>query len=595
MLLGITTAPAGGAPLGQVVGATAAGLLLTLALYGVGRLHRSGRTRVLDLAATPFARLLRVPRWSALPAAVATGSVLIAGFGFYWDVAEHIDNGRDPGPFGTAAHYPILLGLFGIFTAGWLAVVMARGDEASRTGMRLMRGWTAPTSGVAMALCGAFALLGFPSDDLWHEVFGQDVTLWGPTHLILLTGGQLTIVCILGLLVEGRVAARAGGRRGLPGRGRLAVAVASAGGILAGLTVYQAEFGFGVPQYRLLFEPVLLAFSGGLALVMARIVAGRGGALAAVAFYIVVSGAMALFVGPVLGRSLPHFPTYLAAAVCVEVAGLVVSPRRRPLAFACVGAALVGSLGTLGEWGWSHVWMPIPWPSDFVPQALGLTVPAALCGALVGAFVARALRLETGAGARRSWLPAAAGMVGLAAILASLVPTNVPAGSSATVAFDAGGNAVVTFKPASVADGADLVQELAWQGGTRMVQGPMRRVGAGVYRTVKPLPVRGSWKALIRLQNGATLADVPVYLPADPAIPAPAVPAAAHFTRALVSDSALMQRERKRDVPSWLWAAGIGSVMISVAVLLTILGWSLTRVARRAAANPRRQEVTWHA
>src|SRR3954463_8030938 len=320
MLLGATTAPAGGAPLGQVIGATAAGLLLTVALYTLGRLHRSGRTRVLDLAATPFARLLRVPRWAALPAAIATGSVLIAGFGFYWDVAEHIDNGRDPGPFGTAAHYPILLGLFGIFTAGWLAVVMGRGDEASKTGMRLMRDWTAPTSGVAMALCGAFALLGFPSDDLWHEVFGQDVTLWGPTHLVLLTGGQLTIVCILGLLVEGRVAVRASGRRGLPSRGRWLIAICGAGGILAGLTVYQAEFGFGVPQYRLLFEPVLLAFSGCVALGLARAVAGRGGALAACAFGIVVSGVMAIFVGPVMGRSVPHFPTYLAAAACVEVA-----------------------------------------------------------------------------------------------------------------------------------------------------------------------------------------------------------------------------------------------------------------------------------
>src|SRR3954451_423060 len=350
MLLGATTggggagligavAPAGGAPLGQVIGATAAGLLLTAALYTLGRLHRSGRTRVLDIAATPFARLLRVPRWAALPAAIATGSVLIAGFGFYWDVAEHIDNGRDPGPFGTAAHYPILLGLFGIFTAGWLAVVMARGDEAERTGMRLMRGWTAPTSGVAMALCGAFALLGFPSDDVWHEVFGQDVTLWGPTHLILLTGGQLTIVCILGLLVEGRVAARREGRRGLPQGGRVAVAVAGAGGVLAGLTVYQAEFGFGVPQYRLLFQPVLLAFSGALALVMARRTAGRGGALAAVAFYVVVSAAMALFVGPVMGRSVPHFPTYLAAALSVEAAAPL---AKRPRAFVLCAGVLVG-------------------------------------------------------------------------------------------------------------------------------------------------------------------------------------------------------------------------------------------------------------
>src|SRR4051812_24096680 len=508
MLLGVTSAPAGGAPLGQVIGATAAGIALTIALYTVGQLHRSGRTRLLDQLARPFVWLLRVPAWAALPAAIATGAVLIAGLGFYWDVAEHIDNGRDPGPFGTAAHYPILLGLFGLFTAGWLAVVMARGDDAARTGVRLMRGWTAPTSGVAMALCGAFALLGFPSDDVWHEVFGQDVTLWGPTHLILLTGGQLTIVCILGLLVEGRVAARSGGRRGLPRRGRLAVAVAGAGGVLAGLTVYQAEFGFGVPQYRLLFEPVLLAFSGALALVMARLVAGRGGALAAVAFYVVVSGAMALFVGPVLGRSVPHFPTYLAAAVCVEAAALL-----RPRAFVPAAGVLVGVVGPLGGWGWPHGWMPIAWPSGFVPEAIAVSVPAALCGAAVGAFIAGTLRPEPGGRPPRAWLPAAAGFVGLGVILAALVPTSVPAGSSASVVLDRAGNATVSFRPSSLADGADFVQELAWQGGARSVQAPMRPVGPGLYRTSEPLPVHGDWKALIRVQSGSTLADVPVYLP----------------------------------------------------------------------------------
>ena len=41
-------------------------------------------------------------------------------------MAVHIDRGRDPGPFGTPAHYPILIGLFGIFASGWLALVMAR-------------------------------------------------------------------------------------------------------------------------------------------------------------------------------------------------------------------------------------------------------------------------------------------------------------------------------------------------------------------------------------------------------------------------------------------------------------------------------------
>jgi hypothetical protein len=444
-----------------------------------------------------------------------------------------------------------------------------------------------------MALCGAFALLGFPSDDLWHEIFGQDVTLWGPTHLILLTGGQLTIVCILGLLVEGRVAARRSRPGGLPRRGRLAVAVSGAGGILAGLTVYQAEFGFGVPQYRLLFQPVLLAFSGALALVMARRVAGRGGALAAVAFYVVVSAAMALFVGPVMGRSVPHFPTYLAAAVCIEVAAVVKSQR----GFVLLSGVLVGVVGTLGEWGWSHVWMPIPWPADFVPGAIAVSVPAALCGAFVGAFIAACLKPrppgEAGEAAARPWLPAALGMIGLGVIIAALVPNGVPAGSSATVSLAPDGNAVVRFRPAALADGAHFVQELAWQGGTRSVQAPMRRIQPGVYRTTKPLPTSGEWKALIRLQNGSTLADLPVYLPADPAIPARGIPARPHFTRPLVSDSQLMQRERKRDVPGWLWAAGIASVMSSVAILLAILGWSLNRVARRAATpHDRRSDVT---
>ncbi len=122
------------------------------------------------------------------------------------------------------------------------------------------------------------------------------------------------------------------------------------------------------------------------------------------------------------------------------------------------------------------------------------------------------------------------------------------------------------MRPASLADGADVVQELAWQGHKRIVQAQMRRIGPGVYRTVKPLPVHGSWKALIRIQNGATLADVPIYLPADPAIPAAGIAALPRFERPLVSDSTLMQRERKRDVPGWLWGVGISIVLAAIAL-----------------------------
>src|SRR5919199_687172 len=54
-------------------------------------------------------------------------TLLSAVFGLYWDVSLHIDNGRDPGPLANPAHYFILLGLFGIFTAGWLAIVLPEG------------------------------------------------------------------------------------------------------------------------------------------------------------------------------------------------------------------------------------------------------------------------------------------------------------------------------------------------------------------------------------------------------------------------------------------------------------------------------------
>lgn len=595
--------PAGGAPLDQVVGATVAGVLLSLILVVLGLRHRAGHTALLDGLARPFVWLLRVPGWAALPAAIATGALVLAGAGFYWDVAVHIDRGRDPGPFGTAAHFPILIGLFGLFSAGWLAVAMAAGDEAGRTGIRITRRWTAPTSGLVMLACASFAVAGFPLDDVWHAVFGQDVTLWGPTHLILLTGGQLMIPTILGLLAEGRVATRAARDTRRDGErtrsrtrtraGRLvgaAVSVAGAGGVLAGLTVYQGEFGFGVPQFALLFQPALLAFTGALALTMGRLLVGRGGALAAAAFNIVVAAGFAIVVGPVLGHVTPRFSTYLPAAVCVELAAVLVSTAR-VRAFAVTAGVLVGVLGTLGEAGWTHVWMPIPWPAHFLGSAVAIGVPAGVCGALVGAFVAGSLSpFRVGRPARRAWLPGAAGLAGLAAVLAFSLPTHAPAGATATIALDRAPteaspdvDATVTVRPASLVRRANFVQQLSWQGHRKLVRAALRPAGPGVFRTAVPLPLHAPWKTLIRLQTGRTAGDVPVFLPPDPAIPIAGIPARTRVTRAFASDAELMQLERKSDVPGWLWDTATAIVLGIIAVLLVIMGWGLHRVGATVA------------
>ena len=159
--------PAGGAPTQDLVwGAAVAGALTLLALW-VCFAHRTGRITWLGSVADFAARVAGLPRWAALPSGVTGGSLLIAVFGFYWDVAQHIDHGRDPGPFGTVAHYPILLGLAGIALGGLLAIVSGRAPTRRRRSRSAATG-TRPLGGVLIFLCGLCALVGFPLDDVWH-------------------------------------------------------------------------------------------------------------------------------------------------------------------------------------------------------------------------------------------------------------------------------------------------------------------------------------------------------------------------------------------------------------------------------------------
>ena len=119
-------------------------------------------------------------------------------------------------------------------------------------------GWYAPLGGVLIALCGAFSLIGFPLDDVWHRLFGQDVTLWGPTHLMLIGGAAMTLVGLAVLLVEAGAASREAGRRGELPWARWMRRVSLPGAFLLGLSTFQAEFDFGVPQFQMIFHPLLI-------------------------------------------------------------------------------------------------------------------------------------------------------------------------------------------------------------------------------------------------------------------------------------------------------------------------------------------------
>src|SRR3954469_2967479 len=503
------THPAGGAALGEVVLATALGLVLTALLLGLVWLHRTRRWGGLTTAGNLLGRATRVPPWVALPTVLATVSLLVALFGMMWDISLHVDVGRDPGPLANPAHYFILFGLFGVFAAGVLACSMPLDEKPGPVAVHFLRGWDVPVGGILLTASGFFSLAGFPLDDVWHRIFGQDVTLWGPTHLMLIGGAAMTLVGIAVLTVEGlRYNARAG-RTQKPWM-RFAHVVPLYGGFMLGLSTFQAEFDFGVPQFRFVFHPILLMVAAGVGLVVARRWGGKGAALGAVAFFLVVRGILALLVGPMLCQTTPHFPLYIVEALVVEGVALRVATDR-PLAFGLWSGLGLGTIGLASEWAWSHVWMPIPWPGELFPEGAILGFGAAMGGALIGAWAG--YRLDTEPKPTVPWLRRAA--VAGAALVAVIVVSSLykPAdagvrGSVTTTEVASGAkrtvNATVRLSPPSAADDAEWFDATAWQGGG-LVLDHLKRVGDGVYRTTEPIPVHWNWKSLIRLHHGNSL------------------------------------------------------------------------------------------
>jgi hypothetical protein len=598
--------PAGGAPTQDLIPAAVVAFVALLGLLLLARSHRSGRSHLLEWATGWTTRLPSVtgmPPWASAPVTLTSVSLVTAVFGFYWDVSTHIDNGRDPGPFANPAHYFILAGLAGIALAGFVACVLGLA-ERDPGGIRVRPQWRVPVGGVLLLACGVIALAGFPLDDVWHRIFGQDVTLWGPTHIQMVAGASLATLATWVLYLEGGRAA--------PGTVRRWTELSLAGAFLVGLATLQGEFDFGVPQFRLLFQPILLALAAGVGLVTARIRCGRWGALLAALGFVALRGALALVVGPVLGRSVPHFPLFLVEALLVEAVAMAVDGRDRPLRFGAVSGLLIGTVGFGAEWAWSHVWMPLPWKSGLLPEALVWVPLAGAAAGVIGALIGRSLAADVDrATFERVPVPRFAGLLAGAVVVAALwwpLPTNGGGGIRAAVSLrnvDAAPatrtvEATIRLQPPDAADHNDFFTVTAWQGAQwkrqHVVIDPLVRVGNGVWRTTEPIPVHGDWKATIRLHDGRTLAALPIYMPFDPGIPAAEVPATDTFTRTFVADKEVLQREFTGG-GGWVVGVGLGGVGGLGGGWIWIIAWGLGRFARdggRATAVAGRARVPVH-
>jgi len=344
---------------------------------------------------------------------------LLGAWGLTWDIQWHLLIGRDT--FWIPPH----LMMYGGVTTGLLVAfavlaldTVAAHRDGPPPGAITVAGFTS-TRGMHLAAWGVgLVILAAPIDDLWHRLFGLDVTLWSPPHLLGLLGSAVNT---LGTLVIAAEVYPIGSRT------RLAALLLGSALLYGGVRVvlepaWLTAFTHGGVAFH------AFAILGALALPLALIPAVRliGRRWTPVAVVVVALGVSLLgeqiarvgfeFVKPesVIGEEIQKDPTSaiaMAAAIRAKSRGAsmaqsirylmpilaaavmaAANPRGRPVA-ACIayGVAL------LVLYGWSTSHSPAFQP--LIPSAAETAVAIAITcvAALIGAIAAR--RLADGLGA----------------------------------------------------------------------------------------------------------------------------------------------------------------------------------------------------
>jgi hypothetical protein len=518
-------------------------------------------------------RVTGVPGWCAAMVATALFGLLVAGVGFYNDVAWHVALGRDKALF-TAPHTMIVAGLAFIAFAAVVGVFFATVTDAN-VGVRVgpLR---VPWSAIPLGVLGFTALGGFPLDDLWHAHYGVDVTMWSPTHLLMILGASLSPIAAW--LALGEAGVKPSDSRWARGFHTLAAVL-----VLAGLTSVLGEFEFGVPQFQQLYHPVLICLAAGIALVSSRLVLGPGNAL-------IVGGLAAL--SRVLNTPSHVVQTrsaalYLAPALAVELAALFLGTTRR-MRFAIASGVGIATIGLAGEYAWNRG-AHQPWTPNLMPSAVLVGGLVAIGAALLAVALAGGVRRE-GPGVP-SW---AVALGGVAVLVGLVIPLPRHAGNvkAAIQVVHQGDNAIVhvTLTPANAADHARWFQVSAWQGGGTVLSN-MRREGPGRYVSDRAVPVSGKWKTLLRLHRGDQLMTAPIWMPADPEIGAAQIAAVDRTVPFAHEQKYLLRETRSGPATFAVFAYALLTVVALAWGTAFVLAAKRHRARRTDAGSARREPI----
>lgn len=571
-----------------------------------------------------------LPGWAATPFIVLGPFLLLAGWGVYWDVPLHMQRGRDDGAFANPSHYPIYLALLALLNIGLLIMALAK-DPLPRHTLRIAPGWRVPFSSVVIFMAGFIGVLGFPLDDVWHRIFGQDVTEWGPTHVLMIGGAITAPWCMPLLLAE----ARQVGARAMTGRaGRWLMLLAL--GLCIVPFAFLMEFDLGVPQFPASTQGIIYSFVLGFTCIAARTWFGKGGALGVSALWIGAYSFLVFTVALLPDVLTVQFLLSLPFAIIVELVALAAGIDRnaaRRVPFAVVAGLLGGSVGYYLEWLWSKERMPLPQPfnESALPYLLATSTIAGLVGALLGTYQVRRLEqvADVEVTATRTAVPTSsfrwfglAGFGAFVALMAVCAPplkgevrevevdfTGTTTGAASCTSYEEQCLATTTvrFTGEDPVPDATWFYALSWQGQPReateatedipqdpradvpgVIRARMVPTGTpGEYRSEVPLPLYGQWKTLIRLHEGTNdMMSWPLYMPADPAIESER----GREIRVLDGEKVtsqyephLLQRERKDSVPQVLYAIANYVVMSLWVIVLLGFGWCYNRAAARPA------------
>ncbi|HJZ47107.1 MAG TPA: hypothetical protein VKE41_08065 [Roseiflexaceae bacterium] len=347
----------------------------------------------------------------ALLLALATAAFL---FGAAWDIQWHPSVGRD-----RALTSPHLLLLSGIALSGLISLALIlldtwrawRGREVDDSNSTMLLGvFRAP---IGLYIAGSGALLGalaFPLDDYWHTLYGIDVTLWAPFHVMVISSMVMVGVGTL-FAIASELNRLAAGRSWLIAQVGFAVVLALTLATLL-LLLAQADYKEGLASiggYQFVLYPILLAFALALALVGVVRVTRLGGAATIMALvflairqglYLFVPWAMKIAVTAEGFAYRPNAPTevvtpyayptaVLAAALIVDAVARVA--RRRGLEgdrAVLVAGVVTSVLATFWDQPWAHTLRAFFYPSLDTGATLLRTLPFTVAAALVGAGAA---------------------------------------------------------------------------------------------------------------------------------------------------------------------------------------------------------------